>query len=81
MKDPFWINLELGQEKSVNHFCLIAGVELLDCGYRVGKPTSAVGYVRDNSWFSRNIRWLQNVSICPLCLRKGSFVHDNFSRK
>ena len=23
------------------------------------KPTSDVGYIRDNSWFSRNIRWSQ----------------------
>ena len=35
MNQPFWINFELGQLNSVNHFCFIAGVELLDCGYRV----------------------------------------------
>ena len=33
MKQPFWISFKLGQENSVSHFCLIAGVELLDCGY------------------------------------------------
>ena len=35
MKQPFWINYELGQQNSVSHFCLIARVELLDCDYRV----------------------------------------------
>ena len=35
MKQVFWINSEVGQQNSVSHFCLIAGVELLDCGYRV----------------------------------------------
>ena len=35
MKQPFWINCELGQQNSVSHFCLIARVELLDCDYRV----------------------------------------------
>ena len=35
MKQSFWINFELGQFNSVSHFCLIAGVEPLDCGYRV----------------------------------------------
>ena len=35
MKQSFWINFELGQFNSVNHFCLIAGDEPLDCGYRV----------------------------------------------
>ena len=35
MKEPFWINFELGQKNSVSHFCLIAGVELFDCSYRV----------------------------------------------
>ena len=61
---------------------------LLDCWCRAiwlrlqscRKPTSVVGYVRDNSWISRNIRWLQNVSIYPLCLNKVSFVHVSFSR-
>ena len=35
MKQLFWINFEFGQLNSVSHFCLIAGVELLDCGCRV----------------------------------------------
>ena len=35
MKQSIWINFESGQFYSVSHFCLIAGVELLDCGYRV----------------------------------------------
>ena len=35
MKEPFWINFELGQKNSVSHFCLIAGVGLFDCGCRV----------------------------------------------
>ena len=34
-KQSFWINFELGQLNSISHFCLIAGVEPLDCGYRV----------------------------------------------
>ena len=34
-KQSFWINFELGQFNSISHFCLIAGVEPLDCGYRV----------------------------------------------
>ena len=35
MKQSFWIDFELGQQNSVSHFCLTAGVEPVDCGYRV----------------------------------------------
>ena len=35
MKQSFWINFELEQQNSVSHFCLITGIETLDCGYRV----------------------------------------------
>ena len=35
MKQPFWINFEFGQQNSTSHLCLIAGVEPLDCAYRV----------------------------------------------
>ena len=35
MQQPFWINFELGQLNSASHFCLITGVELLDCSCRV----------------------------------------------
>ena len=35
VKQSFWINFELGEFNSVSHFCLIAGVEPLDRGYRV----------------------------------------------
>ena len=39
MKQPFWINFELGQLNSISYFCLIAGAEQLDCGCRVvGHP-------------------------------------------
>ena len=34
MKQPFGINFESGQYKSMGHFCLIAGDELLNSGYR-----------------------------------------------
>ena len=34
-KQSFWINSESEQFNSVSHFCLIAGVQPLDCGYRV----------------------------------------------
>ena len=34
MKHPFW-TIKIGAIKSVSHFCLITGVELLDCGNEI----------------------------------------------
>ena len=35
MEEPFFINIEFEQYKSVSYICLIAGVEPLDSCYRL----------------------------------------------
>ena len=65
MEKPFWINFELAHYKSVSYFCLIAGVERLDCGYRVAGSLLLL---------------LPVVSIYPSCFKKASFVNVDVSR-
>ena len=77
MKQSFWINFELGQFNSVSHFCLIAGVEPLDCGYRV---VGSLLLLLAISEIIPDLAGTLGDCIYPLCLRKISFVYVGFSR-
>ena len=66
MEKPFWINFELGHYKSVSYFCLIAGVVLLDCRYRVAGSLLLLLPISD-----KILDWAGTLSDC----RMSRFIH------